>query len=78
MIRIHHDIPKNDQVTMFLEAYRQGDADAFDRVVPMLYEGLDAKDRGHFLAISARAMRQVLAKLKASVSHLAYLDPTPL
>lgn len=24
-------------------------------------EGLDAKDRGHFLAISARAMRQVLA-----------------
>ncbi len=87
----------DNQVTMYLQAFRQGDPMAFDAVIPMLYQdlkrmaggqlrhgapamtlgatglvhelylkmmsqkGLDAKDRGHFLAISARAMRQVLA-----------------
>ena len=88
---------RHDQVTMYLQEFREGDPNAFDRIVPLLYQdlkrmaagqlrrgapamtlgatglvhelylkmmgqqGLDAKDRGHFLAISARAMRQVLA-----------------
>ncbi len=87
----------DDQVTMFLQAFRDGDQAAFDEIVPLLYQdlkrmasgqlrqgapamtlgatglvhelylkmmsqkGLDAQDRGHFLAISAHAMRQVLA-----------------
>jgi RNA polymerase sigma factor (TIGR02999 family) len=87
----------HDQVTMHLQAFRDGDAAALDRIVPLLYhdlkrmaggqlrrgapamtlgatglvhelylkllgqKGLDSRDRGHFLAISARAMRQVLA-----------------
>ena len=82
---------------MYLQAFRQGDQQAFDRIVPLLYQdlkrmasgqlrrgapamtlgatglvhefylkmmdqkNLDAQDRGHFLAISAHAMRQVLA-----------------
>ncbi len=86
-----------EQVTMMLQAYREGDREAFDRIVSFLYpelkrmasgqlvrgapgmtmtptglvhefylkmmnqQGLDAKDRGHFLAISARALRQVMA-----------------
>lgn len=84
-------------VTQLLHAYRDGDRDAFDRLVPLLYhdlrkvargqlrrgrpgatlnttglvhevylkmadqEGLRARDRSHFLAISAHAMRQVIA-----------------
>lgn len=82
-------------VTQLLLAYRDGDRDAFDRLVPMLYDDLrriarrqlrrspgqtldttglvheaylklidpakvDWQDRGHFLAVSARAMRQVI------------------
>ncbi len=86
----------SNQVTIYLQAFRQGDQQAFDQVVSLLYQdlkrmasgqlrrgipamtlgatglvhelylkmmgqqGLDARDRGHFLAISARAMRQVL------------------
>ncbi len=84
-------------VTELLLAYRGGDREAFDRMVPLLYDDLrriahaqlrrgrrgntlattvlvhevylkmadqqrlDASDRGHFLAISAHAMRQVIA-----------------
>jgi RNA polymerase sigma factor (TIGR02999 family) len=86
-----------EQVTELLQAFRDGDREAFDRIVPLLYDdlrrlargqlrrgrpgatlnttglvhelylkmmgqhGLNATDRGHFLAISARAMRQVVA-----------------
>lgn len=86
-----------EQVTELLQAFRGGDREAFDRIVPLLYDdlrrlargqlrrgspgatlnttglvhelylkmmdqqGLNARDRGHFLAISARAMRQVIA-----------------
>ena len=82
-------------VTQLLIAYRDGDREAFDRLVPMVYDDLrriarrqlrrggpqtlnttglvheaylklvdpsqvDWQDRGHFLAVSARAMRQVI------------------
>jgi RNA polymerase sigma factor (TIGR02999 family) len=84
-------------ITQLLRAYEAGDKDAFDRVVPLVYdelrglarrhlrrgprggqtldttglvheaylklagsEHLEVRDRGHLLAISARAMRQVL------------------
>lgn len=83
-------------VTQLLIAYRDGDREAFDRLVPMIYDDLrriarrqlrrgspgqtldttglvheaylklvdpakvDWQDRGHFLAVSARAMRQVV------------------
>ena len=83
-------------VTQLLIAYRGGDREAFDRLVPMVYDDLrriarrqlrrggpghtldttglvheaylklvdpakvDWQDRGHFLAVSARAMRQVI------------------
>lgn len=84
------------EVTLLLRAMRAGEAGAFDRLVPLVYDelrriahghlrrqrpggtldttglvheaylklaeqsGLDLRDRGHFLAVSARAMRQVL------------------
>ncbi len=84
------------EVTLLLQAMRDGEAGAFDRLVPLVYDelrriahghlrrhrpgqtldttglvheaylklaeqgGLDVRDRGHFLAVSARAMRQVL------------------
>jgi RNA polymerase sigma factor (TIGR02999 family) len=84
------------QITELIRAYERGDKDAFDRVVPLVYDelrrlarrhlrrgprghtldttglvheaylklagsdGLKLKDRGHLLAVSARAMRQVL------------------
>jgi RNA polymerase sigma factor (TIGR02999 family) len=82
-------------VTQLLEAVREGDSRALDRLVPLVYEelralakrelyreqqghtlhatalvheaylklagsGMPASDRSHFLAIAARAMRQVL------------------
>jgi RNA polymerase sigma factor (TIGR02999 family) len=86
-----------NDVTRLLHAYRDGDREAFDRLVPLMYDDLrrvarrqlrrgrpgatlnttglvhevymkmadqqhlDARDRGHFLAISAHAMRQVIA-----------------
>ena len=86
-----------NQITMYLHDFRDGDREALDRIVPLLYkdlksmagsqlrrgapamtlgatglvhelylklmgqQNLDTRDRGHFLAISARAMRQVLA-----------------
>lgn len=86
-----------NDVTQLLHAYRDGDREAFNRLVPLMYDDLrkvarrqlrrgrpgatlnttglvhevymkmadqqrlDAKDRGHFLAISAHAMRQVIA-----------------
>lgn len=84
------------EVTQLLRAYREGDREAFDRLVPIVYQdlrrvarrqlrrrlvgdsldtiglvheawfklvdesGADYRDRGHFLAVSARAMRQVI------------------
>jgi len=84
------------QVTMLLREWRDGRKDAFDRLVPLVYdelrrlargqlrgaprgrtlnttalvheayvkmarqEGLAVEDRGHFLAVSAHAMRQVV------------------
>lgn len=89
------DVPR-EGVTQLLIAYRDGDREAFDRLVPMVYDDLrriarrqlrrgrpghtldttglvheaylklvdpakvDWQDRGHFLAVSARAMRQVI------------------
>ena len=89
-----HTPPSND-VTQLLIAYSAGERDAFDRLLPMVYDDLrriarrqlgysnqrtlnttglvhesylklvdqtriDFQDRSHFLAISARAMRQVI------------------
>jgi RNA polymerase sigma factor (TIGR02999 family) len=87
---------RTGEVTRLLRAARDGDADAIDRIVPLVYEDLRrlarrqlgrgfghesvrptelvheayvklsaggaeaAVDRAHFLAIAARAMRQVL------------------
>lgn len=88
-------IPSREGVTQLLIAYRDGDRDAFDRLMPIIYDDLrriarrqlrrgapqtlnttglvheaylklvdpsrvDWQDRGHFLAVSARAMRQVI------------------
>ena len=87
---------RTGEVTRLLRAAREGDAEAIDRIVPLVYEDLrrlarrqlgrgfgpqsvrptelvheayvklskggaeSASDRSHFLAIAARAMRQVL------------------
>lgn len=86
---------RTGEVTVLLRAARDGDRDAVDRLMPIVYDELrglarrqlgreraghtlhatalvheayvklaggafDANDRGHFLAIAARAMRQVL------------------
>lgn len=86
---------RRGDVTELLLAYRDGDREAFDRLVPLVYDDLhriarrhmrrvgggtigttglvheaylkmvdqgrvDWQDRGHFLAVSAHAMRQVL------------------
>lgn len=89
-------MPTPGDVTELLLAYREGDKEAFDRIIPLVYNDLrriarrqlgghrrdqildttslvhesylkmvdqsrvDWKDRAHFLAISARAMRQVI------------------
>jgi len=88
--------PSTGEVTRLLVASRKGDATAFDRLLPLVYDELrrvarrqlsrhrrsltleatglvheayvkladqthlDARDRGHFLAIAARAMRQLI------------------
>jgi RNA polymerase sigma factor (TIGR02999 family) len=104
-------------VTELLLAYRGGDREAFDQIVPMLYDDLrkvahwqlrrrrssptmgttmlvhevylkmadqqklDARDRGHFLAISAHAMRQVMAdhaRKRTAAKRGGDLDPVPL
>ena len=85
-------------ITQLLEAYREGDSTAFDRLVGVAYEqlrglahaqlsrhrrspsldttglvhevymkmaaqsGLDLEDSSHFLAVSARAMKQVIVQ----------------
>lgn len=85
-----------DDVTVYLRAYAQGDGDAFDHAVSLVYanlrtiargqlrkirfgetldttglvheaylklmdqQGVDWRDRQHFFAISARAMRQII------------------
>jgi RNA polymerase sigma factor (TIGR02999 family) len=84
------------EITELLIAYRDGDREAFERLIPLVYEdlrriarrqlaqgrpgrtldttalvhetyislaqgsGLEINDRGHFFAIAARAMRQVI------------------
>ncbi len=84
------------EITRLLQAYAGGDRDAFDELVPMIYDelkriarghlrrtqrgatldttglvheaylklagqkGMRVEDRGHFLAIAARAMRQII------------------
>lgn len=89
-------LPDPGEVTQLLIAFRGGDREAFDRLVPLVYEDLRRiarrhlrrgrpgatldttglvheaylklvdqtratwQDRGHFLAVSARAMRQVV------------------
>ncbi len=89
-------MPGPEELTDLLRAYAAGDAAAFDRLVPLVYEDLRRvargqlrkggrgalldttalvhevwfklvdgrdvswQDRGHFLAVSARAMRQVV------------------
>jgi RNA polymerase sigma factor (TIGR02999 family) len=104
-------------VTELLIAYRDGDREAFDRLVPLLYDDLrkiaraqlrrgrpgatlgttvlvhevylkmadqqrlDARDRGHFLAISAHAMRQVIAdhaRRRTAAKRGGHSDPLPL
>lgn len=104
-------------VTELLLAYRDGDREAFDRLVPLLYhdlrkiaraqlrrgrpgatlgttvlvhevylkmadqQRLDARDRGHFLAISAHAMRQVIAdyaRRRTAAKRGGNSDPVPL
>jgi RNA polymerase sigma factor (TIGR02999 family) len=104
-------------VTELLLAYRGGDRDAFDHIVPLVYDDLravarrqlrrgrpggtlnttglvhevylkmadqrrlDARDRGHFLAISACAMRQVIAdyaRRRTAAKRGGDSDPLPL
>jgi len=104
-------------VTELLIAYRDGDREAFDRLVPLLYQDLrkvaraqlrrgrpgatlgttvlvhevylkmadqqrlDARDRGHFLAISAHAMRQVIAdyaRRRTAAKRGGASEPVPL
>jgi len=104
-------------VTELLLAYRDGDREAFDRMVPLLYDDLrkiahwqlrrgrssptmgttvlvheiylkmadqkrlNASDRGHFLAISAHAMRQVMAdhaRRRTAAKRGGDADPVPL
>ncbi len=92
---LERELSKPTDVTELLIAYRDGEKDAFDRLLPMVYDDLrriarrqlgrsrnqtlsttglvhesylkivdqtrvNWQDRGHFLAISARAMRQVI------------------
>lgn len=90
------DEPPRHDVTRLLLAWRDGDAEAFERLVPLVYQDLrrlarnqlrrdhagwtlqttalvheawmrlvdadrvDWQDRGHFLGVAARAMRQVV------------------
>ncbi len=104
-------------VTELLLAYRNGDREAFDRIVPLLYDDLrkiahwqlrrgrstptmgttvlvheiylkmadqkrlNANDRGHFLAISAHAMRQVMAdhaRRRTAAKRGGAEDPIPM
>jgi RNA polymerase sigma factor (TIGR02999 family) len=89
-------MPTPGEVTVLLRSYRAGDREAFERMVPLVYEDLrriarrqlgrgnpdgvlqttglvhecylklvdqeeaDWQDRAHFLAVAARAMRQVV------------------
>ncbi|MEM9291717.1 MAG: ECF-type sigma factor [Acidobacteriota bacterium] len=86
----------SDEITQLLHAFRDGEQEAFERLVPLVYEdlrriarahlrrgpsgqtlgatgvvheayfklagsaGVDWENRGHFLAVAARAMRQVI------------------
>jgi RNA polymerase sigma factor (TIGR02999 family) len=104
-------------LTTLLRAHAAGDAEAFDRLVPLIYEDLrrvarrqlrrgqpgpmldttglvhevwfklvdgqavDWQDRSHFLAVCARAMRQVIvdhARRMGAVKRGGGLGPVPL
>lgn len=88
------DEPRTTEITQLLQNWRQGDREAFDQLLPVIYQDLrrlarsqlrgrekatldptglvheaflrlvdadvDWQDRGHFFAVSARAMRQVI------------------
>jgi RNA polymerase sigma factor (TIGR02999 family) len=108
---------ESEGVTELLLAYRDGDREAFDRMVPLLYDDLrviarsqlrrgrrsatlattvlvhevylkmadqkrlTAQDRSHFLAISAHAMRQVIAdhaRRRTAAKRGGHADPLPL
>ncbi len=105
------------EITQLLQAYAAGDRQAFDRVVPLVYDelrriarrhmrrtdrgqtldttglvheaylkltnqgALQLKDRGHFFAVSARAMRQVIidrARSRAAAKRDAIREPLEL
>ncbi|MEM7050172.1 MAG: ECF-type sigma factor [Acidobacteriota bacterium] len=105
------------EVTTLLRAYGRGDREAFDRLMPLVYQdlrriahghlrrgplgqtlqttglvheaylklidpsGLEVKDRGHFLALAARAMRQVviqIARRKGAAKRGGGERPLPL
>ncbi len=105
------------EVTQLLRAYSEGDKEAFDRLVPLVYDelrriarshlrrsargrtldttglvheaylklasqkGMNAQDRGHFLAISACAMRQVIinrARARTAAKRGGGVDAVPL
>lgn len=107
----------NDQVTDLLKLYSGGDRDAFDRLLPLVYDDLrriarghlrrtqrgqtldtvglvhevymkmvdqervNVKDRCHFLAVSACAMRQVIishARARAAAKRGAGVPPQSL
>jgi RNA polymerase sigma factor (TIGR02999 family) len=89
-------VAEADEISLLLEAYESGDREAFDRLVPLVYDelrrmahrplrrgprgatldttglvheaylklagspGLRLNDRGHLMAVTARAMRQVV------------------
>jgi RNA polymerase sigma factor (TIGR02999 family) len=61
-------LPPAADVTVLLRRWRGGDADALDRLLPLVNEALlrliegevDWRDRAHFMAIAALKMRAVL------------------
>jgi RNA polymerase sigma factor (TIGR02999 family) len=103
--RVEAVVSDRGDVTQLLQAYREGDREAFDRLVPLVYDDLRRiarrhlgrgrrsetlnttglvheaylklvdqtrahyEDRGHFLAVSAVAMRQVI--ISHARRHLA-------
>jgi RNA polymerase sigma factor (TIGR02999 family) len=113
----YRPVPVSGDITRLLRAYEGGDRDAFDQVVPLVYqelrglarrhlrrgprgysldttglvheaylklaghEGLRLHDRGHLMAVAARAMRQVLvdrARARLRQKRGAGRAPEPL
>jgi RNA polymerase sigma factor (TIGR02999 family) len=48
------------QITELLLAWRSGDAEALDRLMPVVYDQVVWEDRVHFMAIVAITMRRIL------------------